>query len=190
MPNEALAVPEQEFQSEAQSLIAQAHAIVVRNQDEFEQAVEFGKNVSAFIKRVETFFKPLKSAAKAAHQALCDREKEILAVPGKANAIAKAAVNAWKAEQKRKDDEAAALARELGITDEDVPAGFQKVAGTRNRTEWHFEVIDPKLVPDQYWMIDERAIRETVKALREKAMPGGGYEIPGVRVWSTEATDW
>ena len=190
MPNEALAVPEQEFQSEAQSLIAQAHAIVVRNQDEFEQAVEFGKNVSAFIKRVETFFKPLKSAAKAAHQALCDREKEILAVPGKANAIAKAAVNAWKAEQKRKDDEAAALARELGITDEDVPAGFQKVAGTRNTEVWLCEVENAGLVPREWCMPDEKRIREHIKIAQEKALPGAQFSIPGVRAWKEERTSW
>jgi hypothetical protein len=218
-----VAEPEQEFQSEALTLVDKAQAIVVRNQQEFEQAVEFGKGVSAFIKKVEAFFKPLKATAKAAHKALCDKENEILAVPTRANEIAQRAANSWKAEQKRKDDEArmveqARLQKEaeaaqkkllreiaktgnkealeqaknipLEVPQAEILPGFQKVAGTRNRTEWHFEVSDQKLVPDQFWMIDEKAVREYVKAMREKALPGGGFEIPGVKVWSTEATDW
>jgi hypothetical protein len=72
----------------------------------------------------------------------------------------------------------------------EVAPVFQKVAGTRNRTEWHHEITDKSLVPDQFWIIDERAVREYVKAMREKAIPGGGFEIPGVKVWSTEETDW
>jgi hypothetical protein len=102
----ALAEPEQEFQSEALTLVDRAQFIVVSNQQEFEQAVEFGKGVSAFIKKVEAFFKPLKATAKAAHKALCDKENEILAIPTRANEIAQRAANTWKTEQKRRDDEA------------------------------------------------------------------------------------
>ena len=215
----SLAVPEQEFQSEALTLVREAQSIVVRNQDEFEQAVEFGKGVSAFIKKVEAFFKPLKQTAKAAHKALCDKENEILAVPERANEIVHRAANTWKAEQKRRDDEArrieqariqkeheermaslAAMAEEFGMGDEevvkpvlpevDIQPVFQKVAGTRNRTEWHHEVTDKTIVPDQFWMIDEKALRDYAKMMKEKALPGGGFEVPGVRFWSTEETDW
>src|SRR5271166_834007 len=207
---------DEEFMTKASSLVVAAKAITVTSQEDFELAVEFGKSVSKFIKNVETFFSPLKKTAKAAHAALCDREKEILKVPLQADEIVKRTANAWKADQKRKDEERLrveqerlrveaekarkeelATLRALGAKDAvkvlkatpviaaqaEVTPVFQKVAGTRNRTEWHFEITDKNLVPDQYWIIDERAVREIVKALREKAIPGGGFEIPGVRVW-------
>ena len=214
---------EQEFLSKASSLVEAAKQITVASQDDFERAVEFGKGVSTFIKNVEAFFSPLKKAAKAAHTALCDREKEILKVPLQADEIVKKTANTWKAEQKRKEEELLRLEQErlrleaerqrkeeiaalkaLGAKDAikylkaapivvekaAIEPTFQKVAGTRNRTEWHFEIVNKTLVPDQFWMIDERAVREYVKAMREKALPGGGFEVPGVRVWSTEETDW
>ena len=214
---------EQEFLTKASSLVEAARQITVASQEDFERAAEFGKGVSTFIKNVEAFFSPLKKAAKAAHTALCDREKEILKVPLQADEIVKGTANKWKAEQKRKDEEALRIEQErlrikaeadrkeelatlkaLGAKDAvkvlkatpvvvaqaEVAPVFQKVAGTRNRTEWHFEITDKNLVPKQFWAIDERAVREYVKAMREKAIPGGGFEIPGVKVWSTEETDW
>ena len=200
----ALVPHEQEFQDEALTLVGKAKSIQVSNQQEFEQAVEFGKGISAFIKKVEAFFKPLKATAKAAHTALCEKEKEILKVPLEADAIAKSAANKWKAEQKRIDDERlrieqARLAKEalkqakatpVEVPKAEIQPGFQKVAGTRNRKSWHHEVTDKDVVPDQFWMLDERGIREYVAAMREKALPGGGFEIPGIKVWSTEETDW
>ena len=222
MPAEIM-VRDQEFLEKANGLIQTAKQITVSSQEDFEKAVEFGKGVSTFIKNVEAFFSPLKKAAKATHTALCDREKEILKVPTQADEIVKGTANKWKAEQKRKDEEALRIEQErlrveaekqrkeelatlraLGAKDavkvlKDTPIAipqaevapvFQKVAGTRNRTEWHFEITDKNLVPDQYWIIDERAVREIVKALREKALPGGGFEIPGVRVYSSCETDW
>src|ERR1035441_8254171 len=105
MSETAIAPREQEFQDEALTLVDKAKSIQVSNQQEFEQVVEFGKGISAFIKKVETFFKPLKQTAKAAHAALCEKEKEILRVPLEADAIVHATANKWKAEQKRIDDE-------------------------------------------------------------------------------------
>ena len=83
-----------------------------------------------------------------------------------------------------------AKATPVEVPKAEIQAGFQKVAGTRNRKQYHFEVTDKNAVPDQFWMLDERAIREYVNAMREKVLPGGGFEIPGVKAWSTEETDW
>jgi len=214
---------DEEFMTKASSLVQAAKQITVASQEDFEAAVDFGKGVSTFIKNVEAFFSPLKKTAKAAHAALCDREKEILKVPLQADEIVKRTANAWKADQKRKDEERLrveqerlrveaeqarkeelATLRALGAKDAakvlkaspvitpqaEVTPVFQKVAGTRNRTEWHFEITDKSAIPDQFWIIDERAVREHVKSMREKLLPGGGYEVPGLRVWSTEETDW
>ena len=107
MKQEALLIEpqEQEFLAKASSLVEAAKQITVASQEDFEAAVDFGKGVSAFIKNVEAFFSPLKRTAKAAHAALCDREKEVLKVPLQADEIVKGTANKWKAEQKRKDEE-------------------------------------------------------------------------------------
>jgi len=56
-----------------------------------------------------------------------------------------------------------------------------KVAGQGAMvTTWKFEIVDPKQVPDQYKVVDEKAIRRVVDALRDRA------SIPGVRVYSVQ----
>lgn len=48
------------------------------------------------------------------------------------------------------------------------------------RTQWTFEVVDPLLVPREYLMVDEKAIRAAVRA--------GVREIPGVRIYEEFVT--
>lgn len=51
-----------------------------------------------------------------------------------------------------------------------------KVEGVSYVTVYDFEITDPSKIPDKYKIIDEKKIRQVVKALKEDA------EIPGVRV--------
>lgn len=63
----------------------------------------------------------------------------------------------------------------------ELPRVTRTEAGTASqRKEWRFEVIDPEAVPREYLMIDERAIRQAVKA--------GVRKIPGVRVYEESIT--
>lgn len=52
------------------------------------------------------------------------------------------------------------------------------VRGTAKRTTWLFEIVDPELVPDKYWVINEQMIQAEVNACKENT------NIPGVRVTS------
>jgi len=133
---QSLMITEKEFLTKASSLVEAAQQITVASQEDFEVAADFGKGVSRFIKNVEAFFAPLKKAAKAAHAALCDREKEILKVPLEADAIVKRTANAWKAEQKRKDEEALRIERERLRVDTRSLAGrsFTQANPTRQST--------------------------------------------------------
>uniref|UniRef100_A0A6M3J269 Uncharacterized protein n=1 Tax=viral metagenome TaxID=1070528 RepID=A0A6M3J269_9ZZZZ len=50
--------------------------------------------------------------------------------------------------------------------------------GTVTRKEdWTFEVVNTNLIPREYLSVNEQAIRQVVKALKDKA------NIPGIRVW-------
>ena len=53
-----------------------------------------------------------------------------------------------------------------------------KVSGISTRPVWKFEIMDPKLVPDEYKTIDEKKIGGVVRALKDLA------SIPGVRIYS------
>lgn len=54
---------------------------------------------------------------------------------------------------------------------QDLPPGIQ------NRTVWKFRITNPEQVPDEYKLINEKAIRSVVRAL------GANTKIPGVEVY-------
>lgn len=62
----------------AEHALAQANAIVIRNDDEYTTAGAAVKIVKANINTIKEFFKPHKAAAKLPHTKLCDDEKSRL----------------------------------------------------------------------------------------------------------------
>ncbi len=65
----------------------------------------------------------------------------------------------------------------------DAPVVLQKtekVKGIGSSKNWKFQVYDADKVPRQFLMVDEKAIGQIVRALKEKA------NIPGVKIWSED----
>jgi hypothetical protein len=58
---------------------------------------------------------------------------------------------------------------------------IQKQKGESTREYWKFEVIDDKLIPRKYLMVDTKKIQGVVSSLK------GETEIPGVRVYSEKS---
>ncbi|MBF0336927.1 MAG: hypothetical protein HQL05_03770 [Nitrospirae bacterium] len=56
-------------------------------------------------------------------------------------------------------------------------SNIPKVSGVSEREVWDFEVVDAKLVPDQYKTVNMTAIRGVVRSLK------GATDIPGVKVF-------
>lgn len=56
---------------------------------------------------------------------------------------------------------------------------FTAPDGVGTRTTWKFKVVDQDKVPDQFWMINEKAIAEFVTRNKDKA---AGF-LPGIEVW-------
>lgn len=54
------------------------------------------------------------------------------------------------------------------------------VGKSQTRKTYHFEILDRKLIPKEYWMIDEQAIKDHVKRNKDDA------DIEGVRFYFTE----
>lgn len=77
------------------------------------------------------------------------------------------------ADQAKVEEHAKALRIDNYAKEREVKA--QGVKGTRE--EWTFEILDPALVPDKYFIIDEALIRNAVRIQKIR-------EIPGVRIYS------
>jgi hypothetical protein len=86
-----------------------------------------------------------------------------------------------KKQEKLGDTETAAVLREQAKT---LPAPVVPVAAPTPKQEgsvikksWKFSIENEKLVPHEYFTLDEAKVRRVVNALGDKA------NIPGVRVW-------
>jgi len=106
-----------------------------------------------------------------------------------------------KVEMERRKDESAALeaarklqeevnrdAKKAGVAPVQVlaqviapqPVKIRTEVGTAyQHTEWRHEIIDTSLVPKEYLMVDERKIREAIKA--------GVRDIPGCRIYEEKS---
>lgn len=62
-----------------------------------------------------------------------------------------------------------------------VVKAVPKVQGVTYRDVYKFQVVNPQLVPRQYCIVNESAIRSVVNGLKGEAV------IPGVRIWKERA---
>jgi hypothetical protein len=217
--NTELTITEAKFRQQSQSLYQQATKITVTDPESLATAIEFGRGVGDLIARITGWFGPLKKKAKAVHTDLCAEEKKALEVPEKAQSVVDDAIRKYRqaeAEKARavaekeqaklgaiaeKDRAEAArllqkegekklakevLAEPIVVDRVEVKATPKVTAGTRYRTEWHFEIVDASKVERRFLVPDERLIRTEVREKKQLAVG----TIPGVRVWSTEETDY
>ena len=217
--NTELMVNEAKFRQQSQSLYQQAAKIVVTDPESLKEAIEFGQGVKDLISRITGFFKPLKKAAKASHTALCEAEASALTIPESAQSVLDDAIRKYRQAEAQKAQAAAekerqrlqaqaekeraeaakilqkegekklareVLAEPIVVPKVEVKAAPKVVSGTRYRTEWHFEITEPDKIERRFLVPDERLIRKEVNTRKELAVGN----IPGVRVWSTEETDY
>ena len=63
-----------------------------------------------------------------------------------------------------------------------VPRTVPNVPGMVERYNYSFEIIDRDAIPDQFWIVDEKAIGAIVRAQKDAC------QIPGIKVIKTPAT--
>jgi len=78
------------------------------------------------------------------------------------------------------------LAEPIAVPEVEVKTAPKVVSGTRYRTKWHFEIVDASKVERRFLVPSEQLIRVEVNTRKESAVGN----IAGVRVWSTEETDY
>ena len=108
-----------ELKGRAGKVMEWATGLTVQTKSDRDQAISHLAGVKAIRASWVSYWKPLKEAAKAAHSAICDKEKEGTVLVDEAEAIVKVKVLAWDrqeaariAEQQRILDEAARKVRE------------------------------------------------------------------------------
>lgn len=152
-------------------------------------------------RRIDAFFKvPIDRLTEARKIILCAtgtwrRLQDERAAEERRKAEAAARVERERL-QKEAEDKAAALIAE-GKTEEaeaiqavvpivvptmpTVPA-VQKVAGISYRTDWKFRVVDAALVPEEFKIVNEKALTALAKSTK------GTKKVPGVEFYSEEVT--
>ena len=80
MVNEAKPVNpslENQLEKSGQMAIVEARSMVIENKQDYEQAGKFLVEIKTRAKQIKDYWAPTKAAAKAAHQSVVDREKEM-----------------------------------------------------------------------------------------------------------------
>lgn len=169
-----------------------AKALKVVDNDSFKQAGEILKSVNDARKAAESrkklFTKPadeIKAQAKELFDPFINEAKEVVT-------IIKEAMLEW---QRKVDAEAAAKQAKLEARVEkgtmrldtavrkagEIETADTAAAGVTKSMVRKVKIVDPKLVPERYWFIDEVAIRRD--ALGNKAAGIEPIDIPGVEVY-------
>lgn len=89
----------------------QAGAIVIDNDEDYQNAADFGRMLKQRASDVKDFWKPMKDAAHKAHAEICNKEKAMLQPLANAEKILKQTMGGYVAEQERKRREAEEAAR-------------------------------------------------------------------------------
>lgn len=167
-----------------------------------ERKAFFVKPLKDHVKRIEALYtKPLKQLASAdeqlrakvldyrkAEQAKVDaerrrREEELAEAQRKAEEAQRKAEKSNRKATAAKAEAATDAVNEAALAVLATPTQARvihtEIGQVATRKVWDFEVVDKALVPDQYWELDERAIR--------MAVTSGLRNIPGVRIFQKES---
>lgn len=96
----------QKHQAKATSLEAAANALVIVTPEDYERAGEFGVYVQTELKNGEDWLNPTVSSTKTAYDKACEFRDSVLNPIKSAKATIKAKMETWKADQRRKAEEA------------------------------------------------------------------------------------
>ena len=105
---------EKQLEKSGMLAVNAAHGMRIESTQDYEQAGKFLLEIKNRAKKIKDYWAPTKAAAKAAHQAIVDREKEMLLPLTEAERIIKASMTSYQAavEKARREAEAAAKKRQ------------------------------------------------------------------------------
>ena len=200
---------ENQLEKSGQMAIVEARSMVIESKQDYERAGKFLVEIKTRAKQIKDYWAPTKAAAKAAHQSVVDREKEMLVPLTEAEKIIKASMVKYQAalEQARREAEEEARRRQQEEADRLLAQAIQsqengdavgmamaemveemqppeiietaKAVGTSVSKSWKARVVDETAVPAYANGLEIRKIN--LAALNSIArMTKGTAKIPGV----------
>jgi hypothetical protein len=185
------------------AVVARIAGLTITSDAEMVVAAEMLKDVKAALNAVSKHFTPIKREADAKKKEILDEEKVYTVPLVKGETAIKGILSSYqrKVEEDRwrekiKLEAEAKRLLEERVLNEAIQTGDEtaldtpieapvvmqerqvKVEGVSYIENWTFEITDPLLIPREYLAVDEKMIRQVVKAMK------GSTSIPGVRVYS------
>lgn len=171
-----------------QALVADVDGLQVTNDLEYALAADLTKTIAGKLKELgETDIVAEKKRFYAEYKKYSDIESTLKKKLDKLSATVRSKISRYVTEKEaaaRREAEERALAAAVATNDssflEMVPEKVEatpEIAGVSYATIIDFEITDPVAIPEQYKIIDEKAIRAAVRA------SGLATKIPGVRVY-------
>jgi len=171
------------------ALVAKGEAIKVCDQTTDLDAKQFELEVKSYEKAVDLYADAdIQDATERLNRLRIAKMKLIqplVLVRDKVRGIRKA----WEERERRaaEEEQAKLQAKEMKKPRDErqqvtVMPAIPTVAGVPSRRNWKFKVVNPNKVPRFYWRIDEQAIGEEVRKIKDKAKAES--QIPGIEVWS------
>ena len=184
-------------------ILAEMEQLDITTNEQFEKTGAFVQGIKGKQKEVKGHYEERRARTYDAYKAVTTEISSYIDSLVKAERIVKKKLGDYRAEMERKhrekeqrllaearkkeEERLLAEAEETGddsILDDEliipqpvVETEVPVMKGVSFTTVWKFEITDPRLLPYDYVMPDERKIRDVVKALKDKT------NIPGVRVF-------
>lgn len=163
-----------QLSTEAQEVLSHLAPLQINNKDEYAHAAEIARDVKTQLKLIEDERKRIAGPQYEAWKATNDLFSRVREKYALAEKILKEKMSAFLAAEKAREMALLAEAARGDVTALALAAEAAPTAqGISERQNVTFEVVDSNLVPDEYWELNEKAIRAAVKA---------GVSIPGVQV--------
>jgi len=179
------------------ALYHDAQQIVVTDNDGYNNAGEFLKQIKTLEKEVEATFAPVIAAAVNAHRESLVAKRKHLEPLQDAEKIVKDTMNVYYRDQQRLKAIEEAKIRKEALRQEKLRQEAEKknkpvpvfkpapvvqtetpaVKGVSHKSNWMFEITNAKIIPREYLTPDTVKIGKIARALKSEA------HIKGVRIW-------
>jgi hypothetical protein len=158
---------------DADEVLEHLRALPVTTREQYAFAAEVVRDVATTLAEVEAERVKITKPQYEAWRATNDLFSRVRKRYEEGDAILREKMETYLAEEKARErlllqEVASGNVEALAVMGEASPT----VDGISERKKVSFEVVDEALVPDEYWVLDEKAIRAAVKS---------GVKIPGVK---------
>lgn len=182
MPDNSLQITETLEQEVVKPLIKEAEGIQVTTQKEVEQASGFLKDVHEGIKNIEKERKKITSPLNKSLRATNKMFREIKKPLEETKEILKEKILEWqiaererieKEEERRRKIQMAHIEKGHNVEEMvQLDRPDKTIANSQLRKVWTFKVTDFSQVPDEYKVIDKKAVKKVLKKDKTTKIPG------------------